>query len=469
MGPSSAQPAAASSLEKAIEGLLPTLRGKAISPADDAYDTARRVYNAMIDRRPRLIVQCADVADVIRCVNFARDAGLPLAVRCGSHSVPGFGTCDDGLVVDLSRMKGIRVDPVRRVARVDGGCTWGDFDHAAHVFGLATPGGLISTTGVAGLTLGGGFGHISRRYGLSCDNLISADVVTADGHLVPASAEENPDLFWAIRGGGGNFGIVTSFEFRLHPVGMVYAGPVLHPLEKAGETLRFFRDFMAAAPRELSAFFAYLIVPPAPPFPEHLHHQTMCGIVYVYCGDLTTGESVTRPLRESGSPALAIGHPAPYPAVQSMFDPLLPHGLHHYWKADFVGELNDAVIAEHVRYGPKIPTVNSAMHIYPMDGAIHDVPADQTAFAYRDAKFNHILAAVSPDPAPMPQYREWVRTYWSALHPHSAGGSYVNFLMEEGEERIAGSYRGNYQRLAAIKKKYDPNNLFHVNQNIPPA
>ena len=469
MGQSSAVPIPPGPTERAVEGLLSTLRGKAIRPSDEAYDAARRVYNAMIDRHPRLIVQCADVADVVRCVNFARDEGLPPAVRCGSHSVPGFGTCDGGLVIDLSGMKGIRVDPVRRVARVDGGCTWHDFDHATHVFGLATPGGIISTTGVGGLTLGGGFGHLSRRYGLSCDNLISADVVTADGRMLTASATENQDLFWAIRGGGGNFGVVTSFEFRLHPVGTVYAGPVLYPLEKAAEALRFFAAFMAGAPRELSAFFAYLIVPPAPPFPEHLHMKTMCGMVYVYSGDLEKGEQLTRPLREFGPPAFALGHPAPYPAVQSMFDGLLPHGLYHYWKADFVDNLTEQAIAGHVRYGPRIPTVHSAVHIYPLDGAVHDVAADQTAFAYRDVKFTHILAAVSPDPAPMPQYREWVRSYWSALHPYSAGGAYVNFLMDEGDDRIASSYRGNYVRLAAVKRKYDPGNLFRVNQNIRPA
>ncbi len=469
MGQSSAVPIPPGPTDQAMEGLLSTLRGKAIRPSDEAYEAARRVYNAMIDRHPRLIVQCADVADVIRCVNFARDEGLSPAVRCGSHSVPGFGTCDGGLVIDLSGMKGIRVDPVRRVARVEGGCTWHDFDHATHVFGLATPGGIISTTGVGGLTLGGGFGHLSRRYGLSCDNLISADVVTADGRMLTASATENQDLFWAIRGGGGNFGVVTSLEFRLHPVGTVYAGPVLYPLEKAADVLRFFAAFMAGAPRELNAFFAYLIVPPAPPFPEHLHMKTMCGMVYVYSGDLETGERLTRPLREFGPPAFALGHPAPYPAVQSMFDGLLPHGLYHYWKADFVDDLTEQAIAGHVRYGARIPTVHSAVHIYPLDGAVHDVAADQTAFAYRDVKFTHILAAVSPDPAPMPQYREWVRSYWSALHPYSAGGAYVNFLMDEGDERIASSYRGNYVRLAAVKRKYDPGNLFRVNQNIRPA
>jgi FAD/FMN-containing dehydrogenase len=463
------QAAAPGFVDPAIETFVATLRGPAIQPGQEGYEAARKVYNAMIDRRPRLIVQCADVADVIRCVNFAREQKLALAVRGGGHSAPGFGTCDDGVVIDLARLKGIRVDPARRVVRVEGGCTWGDVDHATHVFGLATPGGLISTTGVGGLTTGGGFGHLSRRYGLVCDNLISADVVTADGALCTASATENADLFWAIRGGGGNFGIVTSFEFRLHPVGTVYAGPVLYPLEQATQAMAFFRDFMHTAPRELSAFFAFMIVPPGPPFPEPLHMKTLCGMMVCYCGNPADGEAVTQPMRDFGPPAFAFNAPMPYPMLQSMFDPLLPPGLQHYWKADFVNELTDEVIAEHVKFGPRIPTLNSAMHIYPMDGAVHDVASGATAFAYRDVRYTHILAAVSPDPAPMPEYREWVRDYWSALHPHSAGGAYVNFLMDEGEERIASSYTDNYQRLSAIKAKYDPNNLFRINQNIKPA
>ena len=469
MGHASAMPGPSGPAQQAFEGLIASLRGKAIRPADAGYDAARRVYNAMIDCHPLAIVQCADVADVIRCVNFAREEGIAPAVRCGSHSVGGFGTCEGGLVIDLSPMKGIRVDPERRTAQVGGGCTWGDFDHATHVFGLATPGGLISTTGVGGLTLGGGFGYLTRRYGLCCDNLISADVVTADGRLRKASSTENPDLFWAIRGGGGNFGIVTNFEFKLYPVNTVYVGPTLYPLERGVDAMRFFAEFMKTAPRELSAFFAYLIVPPAPPFPEALHMKTVCGIVYVYCGDAAKGEQVTRPIREFGQPLMAVAHEAPYPAVQSMFDGLLGHGLYHYWKADFVRELDNRAIAEHARYGPRIPTVNSAMHIYPMDGAVHDVASDATAFAYRDVSLSHVIAGVSPDPAPMPQYREWVREYWSALHPFSAGGAYVNFLMEEGDDRIAASYRGNYARLGEIKRQYDPGNLFHINQNIKPA
>ena len=455
--------------DSAIQALAAKLRGKITRPEDEGYETARRVYNAMIDRRPRLIVQCADQADVMYCVDFARDHGLPPAIRGGSHSAPGFGTVDDGIVIDLSGMKGVSVDPERRTARVGGGCTWGDLDHATHAFGLATPGGLISTTGVAGLTLGGGFGYLTRRYGLACDNLISADVITADGKRITASENEHSDLFWALRGGGGNFGVVTSLEFRLHPVSTVYAGPILFGVERAAAVMRLFRDFMRTAPRELSAFFAFLIVPPGPPFPEPLHMKTMCGIVCTYCGDPAEGEAVTRPLREFGPPAFALVGPMPYPVVQGMFDGLLPHGLNHYWKADFIDQLSDEAIAVHVRYGPKIPTINSAMHVYPVDGAVHDVGPDDTAFAYRKTGYTHIIAAVSPDAAAMPAHREWVRDYWSALHPYSAGGAYVNFLMDEGDDRIAGSYQSNYRRLAEVKAKYDPGNLFRVNQNIRPG
>jgi hypothetical protein len=353
--------------------------------------------------------------------------------------------------------------------RVEGGCTWSDVDHATHAFGLATPGGLISSTGVGGLSTGGGFGYLTRRYGLVCDNLVSADIVTADGVLRTVSASENPDLFWAIRGGGGNFGVVTSFEFKLYPVGTIYAGPILYPLERAAEAMRLFRDFMRTAPRELSVFFAFLIVPPGPPFPESLHMKTVCGVVCAYSGDPSDGDAATKPLREFGPPLFALTGPMPYPVLQSMFDPLLPPGLHHYWKADFTHDLSDDLIAGHVKYGPSIPTVSSAMHIYPLDGAVNDVPPGDTAFSYRDIRYTHIIAAVTPDPAPLPKYREWVREYWSTLHPHSAGGAYVNFLMEEGEERVTESYGVNFGRLAAIKAKYDPGNLFRVNQNIKPA
>jgi FAD/FMN-containing dehydrogenase len=455
--------------EKAVGEWIANLRGRVIKATDPDYDKARRVYNAMIDRKPWCIMQCADVADVIHCVNFAREQNVPLAIRGGKHSVPGFGTCDQGIVVDLSGLKGIWVDDSKRLVRVEGGCTWGDVDHATHVFGLATPGGIISTTGVGGLSTGGGFGYLTRRYGLVCDNLVSAEIVTADGKLRHASVTENSDLFWAIRGGGGNFGVVTSFEFKLHPVSQVYAGPVLYSLEEAPQVMRRYRDFMRTAPRELSAFFAFLIVPPGPPFPEPLHGKTVCAIMTSYCGNLSQGESATKQLLELGSPIFSHVGPMPYPVLQSAFDALVPPGLYHYWKADFVNDLSDEMIAAHVKYGTQVPTVNSAIHIYPLDGAVHDIGSDQTAFAYRDVRFVHILAAISPDPAAMEGYRSYIRNYYDALHPMSAGGSYVNFLMNEGEDRVASSYKGNYARLSAIKAKYDPGNLFCTNQNIKPA
>jgi hypothetical protein len=455
--------------ETRIQQFKSSLRGPLIQPGNEAYESARRVYNAMIDRRPGFIARSAGVADVISAVNFAREYQLTLAVRGGSHNVAGFSVCDDGLVIDLSPMKGIRVDPVKRTVRAEGGCTWGDLDHATHAFGLATPGGVISTTGVAGLTLGGGIGHLTRQYGLSCDNLISLDVVTADGRFLTAAPGQHPDLFWALRGGGGNFGVVTSFEFNLHPVHTVFAGPVLYPLEQSRDALRFYRDYMAQAPDEMNAFFAFLIVPPGPPFPEHLHNRRMCGMVCCYVGPQEKAEVVVKPLRDFGPPAFDHLGPMPFPALQSAFDGLVPRGLQHYWKADFVKQLSDQAIDAHVNYGPRIPTVSSAVHIYPTSGAAQRIRKDETAFSYRDANFVHVIAAMYPDPADTPANKAWVREYWEALRPYSAGGAYVNFLMEEGEDRVATSYRDNLQRLAALKHKYDPANLFHMNQNIQPA
>jgi FAD/FMN-containing dehydrogenase len=460
---------ATSPSETKIQEFKSSLRGQLIQPGDEAYESARQVYNAMIDRRPRFIARCAGAADVASAVNFARENRLSLAVRGGSHNVAGFSVCDDGLVIDLSMMKGVHIDTAKRRARAEGGCTWGDLDKVTHSFGLATPGGVISTTGVAGLTLGGGIGHLTRKYGLSCDNVTSMEVVTADGRSVTADPGQHADLFWALRGGGGNFGVVTSFEFKLHPVHTVFAGPVLYPLEQSRDALHFYRDYMAQAPEEMNAFFAFLIVPPGPPFPEHLHNRTMCGVVCCYVGPQEKAEEVLKPLRDFGPPAFDHLGPMPFPALQSAFDGLVPRGLQHYWKADFVKKLSDQAIDAHVKYGPRIPTVSSAVHIYPTSGAVQRIRKDETAFSYRDADFVHVIAAMYPDPADTPANKAWVREYWEALHPYSAGGSYVNFLMEEGEDRVAASYRDNYQRLAAIKHKYDPANLFRMNQNIKPT
>jgi FAD/FMN-containing dehydrogenase len=423
----------------------------------------------MIDRRPRFIARCSNVADVIAAVKFAGKHQLLVAVRGGGHNGAGFGTCDDGLVIDLSRLKGIRIDPIARTVQVEGGCTWGDVDHATHAFGLATPSGIISTTGVGGLTLGGGLGHLTRKYGLAIDNLLAVDMVLADGRFVTVNAEEHEELFWAIRGGGGNFGTVTSFLFQLHPLRMVYAGPMLWPLDYATEAMQFYRDFITQAPDDINGFFAFLRVPPGPPFPVHLHHQVMCGVVWCYTGSLAKAADIFQPIRVFGPPALDLVGPLSYPALQSMFDALYPPGLQWYWRADFVKELPDDAIARHVKYGARIPTLHSTMHLYPINGAAQRVGAQDTAFSYRDATWAQVIVGVEPDPTNNARIITWTKDYWEALHPYAAGGAYVNFLMDEGQERIRATYRDNYNRLVMIKNKYDPTNLFRVNQNITPT
>jgi FAD/FMN-containing dehydrogenase len=445
------------------------LRGSIIEPGDKEYDEARKVYNGMIHKRPRLMARCADVADVIQSVNFARDEGLLLAIRSGGHNAGGLGICDDGLVIDLAPMKYTRVDPAARTVTVGGGCTWGDVDHATHVFGLATPSGIISTTGVGGLTLGGGIGHLTRKCGLTIDNLISADVVLADGKFVRASAEENPDLFWAIRGGGGNFGVVTSFTFKLHPVDTIYGGPMLYELSEAADVMKWYRDLIPTAADELNGFFAFLTVPPAPPFPEHLHMKKMCGIVWAYTGPATKAEETFKPIRGFKKPTLDFVGPIPQPALQTMFDALYPPGLQWYWRADFVNEISDDAIAQHLRFGNALPSMHSTMHLYPINGAASRVGKSDTAWNYRDATWAQVMVGVDPDPANNEKTISWTKSYYDALHPYSAGGAYVNFMMDEGEERVKATYGDNYERLVAIKNKYDPDNLFRVNQNIKPS
>jgi FAD binding domain/Berberine and berberine like len=452
-----------------VDTLRSALRGEVIQPGDAAYDPARKVYNGMIDKRPQAIVRCADVADVMAAVHFGRENGLLTAIRGGGHNGGGLGTCDDGLVIDLSRMKGIRVDPASRTVRVSGGCVWGDVDHATHAFGMATPSGFISTTGVAGLTLGGGIGYLTRRYGLTIDNLLSADMVLADGRFVTASAQENPDLFWAVRGGGGNFGVVTSFEFRLHPVSTVQFGPTFWPVDQAGEVLKAYRDFIAQAPEYVNGFFAFLVIPPAPMFPEHLHLKTVCGIVWCSTGPAEKLDEDLRPMRSVGQPLFDHVGPAPFPMVQSLFDGLFVSGLQWYWRADNFTELSDDAIARHLEHGPKLPTMLSTMHLYPVDGAAGRVGRNDTAYSFREAKFAEVIVGVDPDPANAPLITEWCKNYWEALHPYSAGGAYVNFMMDEGQDRVQAAFRDNYTRLAAIKHSYDPANFFRVNQNIRPA
>ena len=448
---------------------LPAFRGRLIQPGDPEYEAARAVYNAMIDRRPALIACVADADDVARAIAFATKHGLPLAVRGGGHNGAGFGTCDDGVVIDLSLLKDIAVDPQARTVRVGGGCTWGEVDRATGEHGLATPSGIISTTGVGGLTLGGGLGHLTRAFGLAIDNLLAADVVLADGRQVHASADEHPDLFWALRGGGGNFGVVTSFLFRLHDVNIVQGGPTFWPVEQAEEVLKAYREFLPAAPRDLNGFFAFHIVPPGPPFPEEIHLREVCGIVWCHTGSEGEAAAAMAPLLDSLPEPLMHGVQAmPHPMLQGAFDGLYPPHEQWYWRADFVKEIPDAAVAIHPRFGRALPSGKSTMHLYPIDGAAHDVDPGATAFSYRDANWGSVFAGVDADPANVDAIRRWSIDYHEALHPYSSGGAYVNMMMDEGEERIRASYRDNYERLARIKAQYDPHNLFRVNQNIKP-
>jgi FAD/FMN-containing dehydrogenase len=455
--------------QQALSDFKAQLRGELIDAADPRYDDTRKVYNAMISRKPRLIARCADVTDVIAAVNFGRSHEFLVSVRGGGHNAGGLGICDDGLVIDLSLMKFVHVDPAARTVRVGAGSTWGEVDHATHAFGLAVPSGIISTTGVGGLTLGGGMGHLTRQYGLTIDNLLSADMVLADGSYVTVSADENSDLFWAIRGGGGNFGVVTSFLFQAHPVKMVCAGPMLWPLDQAADIMRWYRQFIAQAPEEINGFFAFMTVPPGPPFPENLHFQKMCGIVWCYNGPLEPANEILQPLRNFRPPAFEFFAPMPFPMLQGMFDGLYPPGLQWYWKADFVNELKDEAIALHIKHGSQLPTLHSTMHLYPINGAAHKAANDDTPWSYRQATWSEVIVGVDPDPANKDRITEWARNYWEALHPFGAGGAYVNFMMDgEGDERIRATYGDNYERLAQIKAKYDPDNFFRVNQNIRP-
>jgi FAD/FMN-containing dehydrogenase len=442
--------------------------GRLITPDDTDYDDARKIYNAMIDKRPRLIAQCADIADVMAALRFGSEHDLETAIRGGGHNGPGLALVDGGLVIDLSPMKGIRVDPDARTVRVEPGCRWAEVDHATHAFGMATVSGIISNTGVGGLTLGGGHGYLTRKYGLTIDNLLSADVLLSDGRLVHASEEENPDLFWGLRGGGGNFGIVTSFEFRLHPVDTVIGGPMFWPIEELEPTLRWYRDWLPEQPDDIYAFYLSAEVPAGDPFPEEIHGRKVCGLVWCCTGPEEQAQAAIQEARKSAQPIFQHIGPIPYPTLQSMHDGIYPPGQQWYWKGDFVREITDEAVAEHRRHA-EVPNDLSTMHLYPVNGAAHKVGRDETAWGYRDANWSMVIAGVSRDPGGNGKTIQWAKDYWQALHPHSAGGSYINFMMEEGQERIQATYGGNYERLRKVKAKYDPDNFFHVNQNIEPA
>jgi FAD/FMN-containing dehydrogenase len=446
-----------------------SLRGELIRPDDKGYDDARRLYNAMINKRPALIARCADPADVITAVNFARDNDILVAIRGGGHNGPGLGSCNGGLVVDLSAMKGVRVDPESRTARVGPGCMQGDVDHAASAFGLAVPAGIVSTTGIAGLTLGGGHGYLSRKYGLTIDSLLEADVVLADGSFVKASERENGDLFWGIRGGGGNFGVVTSFLFRAHPVATVFGGPIFWDVKEARRVMQWYREFLPQAPEELSLVFGLKKVPSSVPFPEEIWGRRICALIACHSGSLEQAEKQMALVRKAlPSPIFDAVGPVPFTALQSLFDPLLPPGLQWYWKGDFVKELPDEAIEAHLEHAAQSPSELSLMHLYPIDCAVHRVGPNETAWNWRDTTWSMVIAGIDPNPSKAEAIKTWAKGYWEAVQPYTFGAGYVNFMMEEGEDRIKATYRDNYARLVEVKKRYDPNNLFRVNQNIRP-
>jgi FAD/FMN-containing dehydrogenase len=449
---------------------LAGLESGIVGPDEAGYDEARAVHNGMIDRHPAVMVRCSSAEDVARTIAFARSHDALVAVRGGGHNGGGLGVVDDGVVIDLAGISEVAVDPASNTVTVGGGCTWAEVDQATAAHGRATPSGIISTTGVGGLTLGGGLGHLTRRFGLTIDSLLGADVVLADGSQVHASAEEHPDLFWALRGGGGNFGVVTSFKFRTHPVGAtVMAGPTFWPIEQTPEVMRFYREFLPAAPRAVNGFFAAMTVPPVDLFPAELHMRKVCAVMWCVVGSEEEATQLLAPVHDVGTPLLHGVGPMPHPALQSLFDGLYTSGLQCYWRADFFDELSDELVERHLEWGEKLPSLHSTMHLYPIDGAAHDVGAAETPFSYRDARWAEVIFAVDPDPANAQTIRDWCVGYWDATHPYSAGGAYVNFMMDEGQERVRATYRDNYERLTQVKAQYDPENVFRVNQNIQPA
>jgi FAD binding domain/Berberine and berberine like len=449
---------------------LSGLSDRIVGPDDPTYDEARAVHNGMIDRRPAVLVKCTSADEVARCIAFGKANDVLIAVRGGGHNGAGLGVVDDGLVIDLAGLKDVTVDQESNTVRVGGGCTWGEVDAVTSQYGRATPSGIISTTGVGGLTLGGGLGHITRRYGLTIDNLVGADVVLADGSQVRASANEHPDLFWALRGGGGNFGVVTSFEFRTQPVGdTVIAGPTFWPLEQTPDVISFYREFLPAQPRELNGFFAVMTVPPVDLFPPELHMRKVAAIVWCILGSEEDATRLLAPVHDVGDVLLHGVMAVPHVALQGLFDGLYPKGQQAYWRADFFNELSDGLAERHLEWGEQLPSMPSTMHLYPIDGAVHDVAAGDTAFSYRDSGWAEVIFGVDPDPANAGKIRDWCVGYWDATHPYSAGGAYVNFMMDEGQERVQATYRGNCDRLARVKAQYDPDNTFRVNQNIRPA
>lgn len=451
--------------QKALE--RQTFAGPVIRPGDPEYDEARAVYNAIHDRRPALIVRASGPDDVRTAVRLAAEHDLPLAIRGGGHSVAGFSTCDDGIVLDLGGLRRIAVDAERRRVRADAGCTWGELNDATHAFGLATTGGVVSTTGIAGLTLGGGIGFLARRCGLACDNLVSADVVTVDGELLTCDPDENDDLLWALRGGGGNFGVVTSFEFRLHPVGDVIGGPTVFPL--SGDVLRGFDELVRQAPEELGLVLGLALAPPFPFLPRERHLEPVAIVLACWTGAPEHADDVLRPLAELGPVVGQAVGPMPYPAINTLFDELLPKGLRHYWKSAFVAGIAEETIEPHLEHARRVPTLESGTFFFPVNGACHRVGADETAFGFRDARFGIGVFGTWRDQADDERNTAWVCGYYEAIRHPSLGAGYVNFGSADDQGRAPEMYRGNHDRLAQVKHAYDPRNVLRLNQNISPA
>jgi FAD/FMN-containing dehydrogenase len=450
-----------------VEGLASALKGRVVQPTDSDYDESRALYNGMIDRRPAAIAYCTDEADVAAALRYGVENGLRIAVRGGGHNGGGLGSVDDGLVIDLSQINDITVDPAASTARVGGGVLLKDLGEATHQHGLTIPVGIVGTTGVGGLTLGGGVGHLSRAFGLTIDNLVAATVVLADGTVVETDAERDPELFWAIRGGGGNFGVVTSFSFRCHPLTNVLAGPVAYDLDDAADLMRWYDGFIASAPDELGGWFAYLSIPPGPPFPEELHLRPVCAIVWTQPGEEET--PALREARSYGKPLLDGVAPMPFPVWNTAFDALLPPGEQWYWRGEFFDEMSDGLIEANLEWMPKAPTWKSTMHMYAIDGAASRVGNDETAWAYRGARWAQVVAGIDADPTNAEAVSDWARGYSDATRPYAMAGGYSNFQMDEEPDRVRGMYGANYDRLARVKAAYDPENVFRVNQNIAPA
>jgi len=456
--------------ESDLQAFRSSLRGTLLVPSEPGYEEGRKVFNAMIDRHPGMIVRCAGVADVIAAVKFASSRGVEVAVHSTGHNVAGTSVCDRGMVIDLSPMKGIHVDPATHTARVESGVTWAELSHELQVFGLAATGGYVGTTGVAGLTLGGGLGWMVRKHGCALDNLLSADIVVADGQFLRTSRNTNPDLFWGIRGGGGNFGIVTSFEFQVHPAGTVLAGLVLHPAFKGRESLRFWRDFEATAPEEMSNSAVLFTAPPELPLPDALRQGPIVGIGGVWVGTLEDGERALQPLREFGPPAADIYQPMPYSAAQRMADFLWTRGTYNYWKSNYLKSLSDQAIDTIIDFCGKTPSSRTVVVLeHDGDGAWSRVAEDATAFGHRNWPYNFVVTTVWTEAAETEANIRWTGEFWDAMRPFLADAAYVNYLGDVEEEGVRAAYGRKYQRLAELKDQYDPTNFFHMNQNIRPA